>query len=102
MLVYEDNGGRDNIGMERALEIIEKKKPQTNHTSCIRKEYDGIIDKAIKRNAKSHLSFHIPFCYFPERKTRLLSQFQCLQVFSESWSYVFSSKSKFYHGFEVA
>lgn len=31
MLVYEDNGGRDDIGMERALEIIEKEASNQPH-----------------------------------------------------------------------
>ena len=46
-----------------------KKKPQTNHTSCIRKEYDGIIDKAIKKECeKSSIFSHSFFAISPNGK----------------------------------
>ena len=68
MLVYEDNGGRrhrngTSVGNHR------KKKPQINHTSCIRKEYDGIIDKAIKKECeKSSIFSHSFFAISPNGK----------------------------------
>ncbi len=102
MLVYEHNGGRGaDIGMERALEII-RKTAQINHTSCIRKEYDGIIDKAIKKECEKSSIFSHSFAVISPNRNASFITVPMSSGISESWSYVFSSRAGTPHGFEVA